>query len=118
VGFNEYTGWTVPTRVFFTVYWCWLPFDFAVAIAAVNGFAGSWFERNLGAFAALGTYCGIHLTSCRTAAAEATARTAPFGFSSLTACRTPLWLVGVAFLLEEFLFLSSKGEGCPTIGTS
>jgi len=117
-GFNEYTGWNIPTRVFVTVCSVYLPFDFAVAIAAVYGFAGSWLKRYLGALSTLGAYSGVHLTSCRTTTAEAATGTTSLRFSGFTACGTPLRLISVAFLLEEFLFLRGEGECCPTIGTS
>tara|TARA_B100000315_G_C14425895_1_gene517822 strand:+ start:555 stop:866 length:312 start_codon:yes stop_codon:yes gene_type:complete len=66
--------------------------------------------------ATLVTYHGEHLALGSVAVATTTT-TVAFRFPGLTAGRTALGLVGVAFGLEKFLFLNGKGEFGPAIGT-
>ena len=80
-------------------------------IAAVDGFITAGLEGDFGGFTALGTGSGEHLAF----AAESAAVT--FGLPCLTAFGTALWLIGVAFGLEEFLIFSAERKGSATIGT-
>ena len=79
--------------------------DLAIAIAAIDWPALSRLKRNFGFLATLGAHCGIHLTPWAVATRAAPGRSPRFA-----AGRTALRLIGVPFISEEFLFLSSKGK--------
>ena len=85
-----------------------------VAVAAVYRSAFAGLERDFGIFTTLGAYCGEHLPRGPVSVATITIT---LGFPGLAACGTALGLVSKAFGLEEFLFLSGKGEGSATVGT-
>jgi hypothetical protein len=87
---------------------------FPVAIVAINRFVTARLEGNFCGFAALGAGSGEHLTSRSTSTASASA--IPIGFPCLTAFRTALRLIGVAFRLEKFLIFSAEGKGRAAIG--
>jgi hypothetical protein len=89
--------------------------DFTVAIAAVNGLITAGLKGDFGAFAAFGAGCGEHLARGSVTATAAGALA--FRLSFLTAFRTALGLVGVAFRLEKLLVFSAKGESGSAIGT-
>jgi hypothetical protein len=94
-------------------------FYFTVAVAAVYRFARAGFKRYLGVFAALGTFCGEHLSRGAVATGTTvTAAIATLGLLGLATRWAALWLVGVAFGLVEFLLFSGEVEGSPTIGTA
>jgi hypothetical protein len=87
--------------------------DFVEALAAVDRSAFTGFKRYFRILATLGANRGEHL-ACAVAAA---AGTVSLGLPCLTAGRASLGFIGVAFGLEELLFLSSEGERSSTIGT-
>ncbi len=78
--------------------------DFAVAVTAVNRSAASGLKGHFGTLPALSTDHGIHLARGRLrVAAVAVANITLLLFSCLTAWRTALGLIGVAFCSEELL---------------
>jgi len=83
--------------------------DLIVAIAAINRSVAARLKRHFGVLAAGGAFHGEHLTLT-------TGSTIAVGFPCLTARGTALRLVGIAFSLEELLFVSAKGEVCTAIG--
>lgn len=80
--------------------------DFAVAITAIDRLITAGLEGYLGAFAAFGTGCRVHLARGAVAAAETVTR----GFLCLAAFGTALRFVGVTFGLEKFLVLNAESE--------
>jgi len=84
--------------------------DLIVTIATIDRSVATRFERNFGVFPAGCALYWEHLT-------PTTGSTVAVRFPGLAARGTPLWLIGIAFSLEEFLFISTKGEACATIGT-
>ncbi len=85
--------------------------DFAVAITTVNRLITAWFKRYFGVFAALGACYGKHL-----AWGSITATSVALWLPCLTAWRTALRLISIAFGLEELLFLSTECESSTTVG--
>ena len=88
--------------------------DSAVAFATIYRSAFSGLERYFGFLTALGAYCREHLALGPVAVAIISGTLC---FPCFAACGTALGLVSIAFSLEELLFLSTEGEGSPTIGT-
>ena len=86
--------------------------DFSVAITTVHWLITARFKRYFGVFATLGACSGEHL-----AWGSVTATSVALGLPCLAARWTALWLISVAFRLEELLLFSAEGEGSPTIGT-
>jgi hypothetical protein len=84
---------------------------FAVTIAAVNRFITARLERNFGTDTAFVTDSGEHL------ARGAIAVSGAVSFPCLTAFGTTFRLVSIAFGLEKFLFLGTKGKRGAAIGT-
>ena len=84
----------------------------AETIAAVDGLITAGLERDFGGFTALGTGGREHLAFTAESAAAIT-----LGLPCLSAFGTALWLVGVAFGLEEFLVFSAECKGSAAIGT-
>jgi hypothetical protein len=87
--------------------------DFAVALATIYRSSLTGLERYLGFLTTLGAYCREHLASGPVAVAIISVTLCLPGFA---ACGTALGLVGIAFGLEELLFLSAEGEVGSTIG--
>ncbi len=88
--------------------------DLIVALTTIHRSTFTGLERYFGLFATLGAYCGEHLPRGPVSVATITIT---LGFPGLAACGTALGLVSKAFGLEEFLFLSGKGESSATVGT-
>jgi len=86
----------------------------AETIAAVDGLITAGLERDFGGFTALGTGGREHLAFTAESAAAAAIT---LGLPCLSAFGTALWLVGVAFGLEEFLVFSTERKGSAAIGT-
>ena len=87
--------------------------DFIVALAAIHRSTFSGLERYFGLLATLGACCGEHLTSGSVAVAATSVTLCLPGFAAGGAT---LWLVSVAFRLEELLFLSGEGKGSSAVG--
>ena len=86
---------------------------FAVALTTVYRSTFAGLERYFCFFAALGTYSRKHLASGSIAVAITSVA---FCLPGLAACGTALGLVGIAFSLEELLFLGTEGEVGSTVG--
>jgi len=84
--------------------------DLIVAIAAIDRSVAARFKRYFGVLATSGALHREHLP-------RTTGSTIAVGFPCLAACGTAFRLVGVAFSLEELLFVRAKGERCAAIGT-
>ena len=87
---------------------------FAETIAAIYRSVLGWLERYFSFLAAIGTYCGEHLTRGTVAVVTVSV---PLCFPYLTAFGTAFGLVSIAFGLVELLFLSAEGEFTSTIRT-
>jgi hypothetical protein len=83
--------------------------DLIVAIAAIDRPVATRFKRHFGVLATRGALHREHLTA-------STGSPVAVGFPCLAACGTAFRLVGIAFSLEELLFVSAKGEVCTAIG--
>ena len=90
--------------------------DFVVTVAAVNGFAGAWFERHFGALTALCADSRKHL-SYRPVVAVTGAVSLAF-FSGRAAGGAALWLIGIAFSREELLLSGVECKSRTTIGAN
>ena len=88
--------------------------DCIVALTTIHRSTFTGLERNFGILTALGTYGGEHLASRPVAGAIVSITLC---LPRLTAWKTALWLIGIAFGRKKFLFLSAESEGSPTIGT-
>jgi hypothetical protein len=88
-------------------------FVLAVAVAAVNRPAFAGLKGHFGVLTALGAHGGEHLALPVAATAGAVTILLP----CLPARGASLWLVGVAFGLEELLLFSAEVESRPAIGT-
>jgi hypothetical protein len=80
-------------------------FDFAVAFAAVNRFALTGFEWNLGLFAAFCTNCRIHLSG---AGVGSTGVSEPITAAALAAGGAALGFVGITLGSEELLLTGGE----------
>jgi hypothetical protein len=85
--------------------------DFIVALATIYRSTFSRLERYFGFLTALGAYCREHLASGPVAIISVT-----LCLPGFAACGTALGLVGIAFGLEELLFLNAEGKLSSTIG--
>ncbi len=87
--------------------------DFTVALTTINWSTFAGLKRHFGVFAALGAYRGEHLASRPIAEAIILITIC---LPCFTACETALRLIGIAFGLEELLFLNAESEGSSAIG--
>jgi hypothetical protein len=85
--------------------------DLIVAIATIYRPITARFKRYFGVLTTLGALYREHLTTT-------TSSGVAVGFPCLAAGGTTLRLVGITLSLEKLLFISTKGEGSATIGTS
>ena len=88
--------------------------DLSVALTTIHRSTFAGLEWHFGVFATLGAYCGEHLASGAVAVATISVTCC---FPRFATWGTALGLVGIAFRLEELLFLSTEREGSSTIGT-
>jgi len=88
--------------------------DRIVALTTIHRSTFTGLERYFGILTALGTYGGEHLASRPVAVAIVSGTLC---LPRLTAWKTALWLIGIAFGRKKFLFLSAESEDSPTIGT-
>jgi hypothetical protein len=84
--------------------------DLIVAIAAINGSVAARFKGYFGVFA---TGCALY----REHLPVTTGFSITVRLPCLAACGTSFWLIGIAFSLEKFLFIRTKGEWGAAIGT-
>ena len=86
---------------------------FIVAFATVDWSAFAWLEGDFAFLTTFGTYGGEHLALWSVAVALSTEALCFPGFATGRAAPR---LVGIAFGLEEFLFLSAEAEGSSAVG--